>query len=398
MSREIKNSPSTPQWRSPLGIVLALLLLGGITGGTIWAIWRFNSTATPTAVESSPVSPTVSQVTALGRLEPQGEIIQLSAPQGKQRVAQILVKVGDRVQVDQAVAVMDGLAARQADLKQAQAQVQVAQARLQQVQAGKAPGDIEAQRRQVAETEVRVSSDIKAQQTAIDRLYLELQKVQVDYERYQQLAKDGLVPQSQVDEKRLQLGLIRKQIEEARIALNRIESTGQEQIENAQARLQSLTEVRPSDLSVVQAEVREAIARQQIIEADLANFYVRSPLEGQVLKINTKAGEIAGNRGILALGQTQQMYAIAEVYESDIQYVKIGQSATVTSEYGGFQGVLQGVVEQIGLQIDRPGIVNEDPSARADVRVVQVSIRLDPKDSDRVNTLNQLQVRVVIDV
>jgi HlyD family secretion protein len=52
------------------------------------------------------------------------------------------------------------------------------------------------------------------------------------------------------------------------------------------------------------------------------------------------------------------MYVVSEVYESDIQYVKIGQKVTIVSEYGGFSGEIKGVVDHIGLQIDQPEIVN----------------------------------------
>ncbi|MEH1966345.1 hypothetical protein [Nostoc sp.] len=50
------------------------------------------------------------------------------------------------------------------------------------------------------------------------------------------------------------------------------------------------------------------------------------------------------------------------------------------------------------MQIDQPGIVNDDPSAKADVRIVKVKIRLDPNDSERVRTLNKLQVRASIQI
>lgn len=92
------------------------------------------------------------------------------------------------------------------------------------------------------------------------------------------------------------------------------------------------------------------------------------------------------------------MYAIAEVYETDIRHLQVGQKATLVSEYGGFTGELEGSVEHIGLQIDKPGTANDDPTAAADVRVIEVKIRLVPKDSEKVKHLNKLQVRASIQI
>ncbi|NES83258.1 MAG: HlyD family efflux transporter periplasmic adaptor subunit, partial [Moorea sp. SIO2B7] len=133
-------------------------------------------------------------------------------------------------------------------------------------------------------------------------------------------------------------------------------------------------------------------------EVDVNSLLVRSPIDGQILSLNTKVGEIVGSQGLATIGKTQQMYVIAEVYESDIRYVQEGQKAVIVSEFGGFEGELSGQVEQIGLQIEKPGIVNNDPAAQTDVRVVKVKIKLEPADSERVKTLNKLQVRVSIEL
>jgi HlyD family secretion protein len=123
---------------------------------------------------------------------------------------------------------------------------------------------------------------------------------------------------------------------------------------------------------------------------------VRSPRAGQILKIHTWPGEIIGNQGIVELGRTDQMYAIAEVYETDIHKVRLGQKATITS--AGFTGKLQGTVDEIGLQIGKKDVLGTDPVADVDARVVQVKIRLKPADSQRVTDLTNLKVKVVIDI
>jgi HlyD family secretion protein len=126
---------------------------------------------------------------------------------------------------------------------------------------------------------------------------------------------------------------------------------------------------------------------------------VRVPIDGQILKINTLVGEqVDTSEGIVELGKIKQMYAIAEVYETDVGQVKVGQRALIISEHGGFTGEIQGTVDHIGLQIKKQDVLESDPAAAKDARVVEVKVRLDPQDSAKVAALTNLQVRVKIDL
>ncbi|MEO0869203.1 MAG: HlyD family efflux transporter periplasmic adaptor subunit, partial [Cyanobacteria bacterium J06642_11] len=104
--------------------------------------------------------------------------------------------------------------------------------------------------------------------------------------------------------------------------------------------------------------------------------------------------------GIVELGNTRQMVAIAEVYETDITRVSIGQPATITSEYGGFEGTIGGKVEHIGLQIGSRTLAegSTNPTTDENQRVVEVRILINEQDSPKVASLTNMQVRVDIDV
>ena len=126
---------------------------------------------------------------------------------------------------------------------------------------------------------------------------------------------------------------------------------------------------------------------------------MRVPVSGQILKVNTHVGErVNSEEGIVDLGQTEQMYAIAEVYETDAFKVKVGQKATIKSENGGLPDQLKGTVEEIGLQIKKTDVLNTDPAADDNARVVEVKILLDPEDSKKVTRLTYMQVRAEIQV
>jgi HlyD family secretion protein len=138
-------------------------------------------------------------------------------------------------------------------------------------------------------------------------------------------------------------------------------------------------------LDVVKAQLEAA-------EAELELTVVRAPLSGRVLKIHAHQGERVAMDGIAEIGNTDEMYAVAEVYESDIGRVRVGQRASVTSR--AFSGEIQGTVEHIGWKIGKMDVLNTDPAAKTDARVVEVKIRLD--DSTRVAQLTNLQVDVRI--
>ncbi|MBD0264035.1 MAG: HlyD family efflux transporter periplasmic adaptor subunit, partial [Tolypothrix sp. Co-bin9] len=159
--------------------------------------------------------------------------------------------------------------------------------------------------------------------------------------------------------------------------------------------------VRPVDVQIALSGLEQAQIQVQQRKAELDDTQVRVPIAGQILRLNTRVGEqVNTQEGIAELGQTKQMYAIAEVYETDIAKVHLGQSATINSEYGGFAGEIKGKVAQLGLQIGKTRL-NQDqnnPTNDVNARVVEVKIRIDPADSPKVATFTGMQVRVKIDV
>jgi hypothetical protein len=50
------------------------------------------------------------------------------------------------------------------------------------------------------------------------------------------------------------------------------------------------------------------------------------------MDIHTRAGEVVSDDGIAEIGQTKQMVAVAEVYQSDVSKVRPGQQVRVTSD------------------------------------------------------------------
>ena len=105
-------------------------------------------------------------------------------------------------------------------------------------------------------------------------------------------------------------------------------------------------------------------------------------------------GEKISDDGIADVGETQQMVVVAEVYQTDISKIKVGQKAGVTSQ--AFSGELPGTVKEIGLKVSKQNVFSNQPGENLDSRVVEVKIHLNPEASKQVAGLTNLQVQVAI--
>jgi len=149
---------------------------------------------------------------------------------------------------------------------------------------------------------------------------------------------------------------------------------------------------RETDLLKLQGDRNEAWAEREKLKAELLLTELRAPMAGTVLKLHARVGERPTETGVLELGASNRMQALVEVYESDIDRVRLGQSVSLISENGGYQGTLTGEVIRISPQVRQRSVLSTDPTGDADARVVEVRVALDPADSQRVRDLTGLKV------
>jgi HlyD family secretion protein len=93
------------------------------------------------------------------------------------------------------------------------------------------------------------------------------------------------------------------------------------------------------------------------------------------------------------MGKTERMFVSAEVYETDIARVRLGQRAVISSDL--FPGQLTGRVSEVGTQITKSEVLPLDPAVFSDARIVKVKIRMD--DSQAVAGLLNGKVAVRIE-
>ena len=149
---------------------------------------------------------------------------------------------------------------------------------------------------------------------------------------------------------------------------------------------------RKDELLKLQKQKINHLGDKKNIEIDLFNSKLRSPIDGFILEINTRVGERPSNEGILDIGSSQNMEALIEVYESDINRVFISQNVELSSENGGFKKILKGEVIRISPQVKQRKVLSTDPTGDADSRIIEVLVELDKESIDIVQNYAGMKV------
>lgn len=393
-STSARNQPSN--MKNALGskssnkfLIPAIALALAALGVSIWfVIGRFSSNPAPTPATNTNTKDQPKAISALGRLEPQGEVIKVASPSalGTSRIVKLMVKEGDTVKQGQVIAILDSYDRSVAALLQAQSQAQESDRNLARVRAGAKSGDIAAQAGNVEAAKANTNALV----VNAKRIQAELEIANGEYKRFQKLQQEGAISDSLLDAYKLKVITLEGQLLQSQQQIQQAAF----QIKQSEGLLISVREVRPTDIQFAEAQLQTAMVNVKKAEVDLDLAQVRAPIDGQVLKINSKTGEVVSQtNGVMDLGNTSQMYVVAEIYETDIGKIKVGQTATIESE--AFEGLITGKVDRIGLRIAKNDVLGTDPAAKTDVRIIEVKIKLD--DSKKVAGLTNLQVRVKIE-
>jgi len=302
-------------------------------------------------------------VVALGRIIPFGDVIDVATPSGAgdARIAEVRVAIGDTVMAGDILAVLDNLPQLQSAVASADAAVAVYSATLDQTRASNRASLAEAQ-------------------ASLERAQATSTAAQADLSRATSLLERGVTTRADFDKIVATASQAERDVERALATLSRYD-TGSETVQ--------------ADIAVAEANLAAARAELASARQNLERAYVRAPEMGTVLDIMVRAGERPPSDGIIALGDTSRMTVEAEVYQTMIGRVTIGDPVTVTAE--ALDQELSGVVSAIGLEIGRQSITSDDPASNTDARVVDVIIVLDDASSALARPFTNLEAVVRID-
>jgi HlyD family secretion protein len=312
-----------------------LVVIGAIAYATLFDYWpRSNKSASSSATQRNAVA-------AMGRIEPRSGIINLGAGSPPDRLESLLVDRGDLVKKGGALGYLAGYAEQIAQMDLIKAQID--------------------------EARLRRDTELRLNQARIRAADLQRRRV-LEVTPHHIASQEQTI--AALDDKKANS----KDIQAARELLSELRQRFLVDQEDAAAQIQ----VAHATLERSVAEILQRSLDQQLTlaEARAKRLTLFAPIDGRVLNVRVRPGEEVGSGPVLVLGDMSGMRVVAEVYETDIAAVSVGQGATVSSR--ALPKPISGRVARVGNMVFKNDVLNVDPAARADARVVEVWIDLDP--------------------
>lgn len=284
-------------------------------------------------------------VVAPGKVEPRSEEIRVAAAITG-RLAEIRVEEGQRVKTGEVLAVIEN-AEHLARVQQAEASLRLQKAALKRV----LNGPRAAERREV--------------RAAVEEARAVVSQATTELERQDALNRAGHASRQAFDRAQREFQVAKARMEAAIQRRDAVDAAA-----------------RTDDVEVAEAQVALAEARLAELRAAYEHTFVRSPVDGLVLRIERRVGEMVSENvetPIISVGDDSVLRVRTEVDEADIARIKLGQPAYVTAPaYGDTR--FAGRITRIGSMMGRKSIRTEQPAERVDTRVLEVMVDLEIRD------------------
>lgn len=280
-----------------------------------------------------------------GRVEPSTEEIKLGSElSGKLR--SVNVEEGDRVHRGQVLAVLEN-DDYLAQVNSAEADVKAKEAALRKVVNGA---------RQQERSEAL--SGVRAQQAVMENAHAQA-------ERYAKLFAAGVVSREEAERYAREYAVAKANYQEALEHHSLVDDKAREED-------RSLAE---ANLQLSRAQLAEARARYE-------KTFIRSPIDGIVLRKHHRNGESVSNSStvpdpILTVGDKRVLRVRIEVDETEVSQVKVGQQAYVTADAYG-KSKFWGHVVRVGEELGRKNVHTDEPTERVDTKILETLVELNP--------------------
>jgi HlyD family secretion protein len=377
--------------KSPGGLAIVLIGLSLIgMGATLLG-------CQPKAAGPPPVAQP-RRVSALGRIEPETKIRKVAVVLSERRPHRRDPGAGGHLgDTGNTPGPAEQLRHPQASYDEANENVAVAQSRLAQVKAGAKQGEIRAQEFNVQSLERKLASQKLAQDQVVNAARAKATEARVERQRYDGLYVSGGVSALERDRYRKRAETSAADLAKAIETRDGTLLTFGSDVESAKQTLEQIKEVRPEDITTANNELRKAVAARDRASQEFGFATVRAPQNGRILRIIVRPGDKVSDEGILEMADTSRMVVTAEVYQTDMRMIGMGQGATITAD--GIEGSLRGKVYQVIPQVQKQTVFAGEPGENQVQRVFEVKLHLQLNESEqkRIGYASNLQVNVVFE-
>jgi HlyD family secretion protein len=279
-------------------------------------------------------------VSSTGRVLPEKQALVGFETSG--RVKEVLVEQGQRVKKGDVLARLETDDLEMA-LANAQVSLQQSEAQLAQAKMGATPKEIAAARAKVESAQADYDKtlagpdpdEVTSTKADLKTTELALRKAQEDYDAVAYRGDLGMTSQAET----LQQASIdyEKALAEYNIALGgpteEEKKAAAATLAEAEASLDSLLrEPLAEDVAAAQAEVDKARVSLETARLDLQNAVLESPIDGAVVEVNVRVGEVPKESTAIILVDDSRLHVDVGVDEIDVSQIEVGQPVTVVLE------------------------------------------------------------------
>lgn len=290
------------------------------------------------------------------------------------QITQVLVSDTQQVKKGDVLAIIDP---NDSKIALQQAEAQLAKAKRQYTQSSANSSSLSSQ--------ILVSSDdINSAQAQVAQTQVTLEKAQAEYQRRSQLAATGAISKEELATYSSALNTAQASVNVAKANLAQAESkhkAAQSNLAANDALIHGTSQDSTPDVLVAQAAVDQA-------KLDLSRTVIRAPLDGVVTNRTLQVGQrVAPGSVLMVVVPIKQLYVNANFKESQLKQVRVGQTATLTSDLYGSDVKYHGKV--VGFSGGTGAAFALIPAQNATgnwIKVVQrlpVRIQLDPKELEQ---------------
>ena len=344
--------------------------------------------------QGSATKDTSGSIVAQGRLQPTGGILKLSAVPGD-RIEGVRVEPGALVEGGQELVVLESAGLRKlelqiAELKLADA-VSMHQTALRQADQGLEMAQWKLRSAEQIQTQARSTLELVGKQSQF------LESLGEQIRGLEAIRSNprlrGAVGSLEVEAKRNQKMAAEVEYERAMQGANQSIQSAESLVAQAQAVVREAREAR--EQLAENPGYRPLEKQIELLRLQLGQAAVLAPGSGTVLQVHGVAGERATVLPLIEMADLTQMSCLAEVHESDVGQVRLGQIAEMKSS--SLSRTIRGRVRRIDRVVGASQMRSASPLARSDFRSIGVWIQIDPEDVSVASERLQLQVEVRIE-